>query len=604
MNARFVDGKIKIMRVITRLIIGGPTIHVVNLDNGLDKTRYESILVSGKDNPEERSMLDYAVSRGIRPVIIPEMVGEFSFKIRDIKALIKLYRLIRREKPHIVHTHTAKAGFLGRVAAWLAGVPLIIHTYHGHILHGYFGPIKSWALQLMERTLARITDQIIAVSDQVKQDLVDYAIARQEKITVVPLGFDLSPFLTCQEQRGQFRKELGLKDEVKLIGIVGRIVPIKNHRLFLDAAACLIKEQPTVRFVIVGDGNLRYQKEQYAASLGISDKVIFTGWRRDLSRIYADLDVLVVSSDNEGTPVSAIEAMASGCPVVATRVGGMQDLIQDGETGFLVPPKDAGALAISILNVLQKPDSTFQMVQVAREVAKERFSVQRLIKDTEHFYREIINNKNVYINSYEPILKRYFDILLSGLGLIGSAPMWALFALLVKLSDGGPVFFKDSRIGKNSRKFSALKFRTMVPDADARFGPYQARENDPRVTRLGRWLRQTAMDELPQLWNIFRGDMSFVGPRALRADEIELKSPGPGAMSVIKTPGFDLRHRVRPGLTGLAQVYVPRDATRRQKLRFDLLYVRRQSFFLDLKLIALSFWITFRGKWESREKKV
>lgn len=201
-------------------------------------------------------------------------------------------------------------------------------------------------------------------------------------------------------------------------------------------------------------------------------------------------------------------------------------------------------------------------------------------------------------------MKRLFDLVLAGLGLILSSPLWSLIAFLIKLEDRGPVFYRQERVGKDGRIFFALKFRSMVPNAEEGCGPVQAAYDDPRITRVGRLLRATAMDELPQLWNIFRGDMSFVGPRALRAVEIEVKSPGPGAMRADEIPNFHLRHRVRPGLTGLAQIYAPRDATRRQKLRFDLLYVRCWSLRLDLKLIALSFWITLRGKWESRERKI
>jgi lipopolysaccharide/colanic/teichoic acid biosynthesis glycosyltransferase len=201
------------------------------------------------------------------------------------------------------------------------------------------------------------------------------------------------------------------------------------------------------------------------------------------------------------------------------------------------------------------------------------------------------------------MLKRAFDVLLSGLGLLASAPLWALIALLVKLDDGGPVFYAQERVGKDGRGFTGLKFRSMVPDADLRFGPLQARDADARITRVGRWLRATAMDELPQLWSIFHGDMSFVGPRALRPEEIEVNGLGQ-VVSLEKIPGYEERHRVRPGLTGLAQIYADRDIPRRQKFRYDLLYVKRQSLGLDLRLVALSFWITFRGRWERRGSKL
>lgn len=199
--------------------------------------------------------------------------------------------------------------------------------------------------------------------------------------------------------------------------------------------------------------------------------------------------------------------------------------------------------------------------------------------------------------------KRLLDVLLSGGGLIVSAPLWAAIAALIKLEDGGPVFFSQERVGQRGRRFEALKFRSMVVNAEARTGPVQSGENDPRVTRIGRMLRATAMDELPQLWNIFRGDMSFVGPRALRPGEIEVK--GNGAVEKLEdVPGFADRCAVRPGLTGVAQIYAPRDVVRRQKFRYDRFYIRRQSFWFDVRLILLSFWITCRGRWEARGRKL
>ena len=199
--------------------------------------------------------------------------------------------------------------------------------------------------------------------------------------------------------------------------------------------------------------------------------------------------------------------------------------------------------------------------------------------------------------------KRLLDVLLSGGGLVVSAPVWVVIAALVKIEDGGPVFFSQERVGRRGRAFQALKFRSMIADAEARTGPIQSGVNDPRITRVGKLLRATAMDELPQLWNIFRGDMSFVGPRALRPGEIEVN--GSGEVEKLEdVPGFAARCAVRPGLTGVAQIYAPRDVVRRQKFRYDRFYIRRQSFWFDVQLIALSFWITFRGRWETRDRKL
>jgi lipopolysaccharide/colanic/teichoic acid biosynthesis glycosyltransferase len=203
--------------------------------------------------------------------------------------------------------------------------------------------------------------------------------------------------------------------------------------------------------------------------------------------------------------------------------------------------------------------------------------------------------------------KRIFDIFFSMLGLFTSFPLWILFGLLILIEDGWPVFYLQERIGKGGRIFKAVKFRSMIKDAEKGIGPVQAIENDPRITRVGRVIRATAMDELPQLINILKGDMSFVGPRALRPEELEVKGNPTAVKTAVKIeeiPGYEERHAMTPGLTGLAQIYLPTDASRREKFRYDALYIKKQNFWLDLKLIFLSFWITFRGKWESREKKI
>jgi glycosyltransferase involved in cell wall biosynthesis len=396
MNAAIPNiGKIRILRVIGRLNVGGAAIHVVNLCAGLNPERFDQLLVVGSENPAEGSMLDYALARGVQPHVIAEIVTAFSLTPRDVKALAKLYLLMRRERPHIVCTETAKAGFLGRLAGRLAGVPVIVHTFHGHVFHGYYGPVKNWLMRRMERSLARITDRLVTVSEQVKRDLIAYGVAAEEKIAVIPLGFDLDPFLNSHILRGEFRREIGLSEEHKLVGIVGRLFPIKNHILFLESAARIAAHEPAARFVIVGDGVLRPGLERQTRETNIADRVLFTGWRRDLPRIYADLDILVVSSDNEGTPVSAIEAMAAGCPVVATRVGGLPDLIDDQRTGGLVPSRDAKALASAVLHLLRSPGLTQALRRNAIEAVRQRFTVTRLVREMDHLYTELLEEKAI-----------------------------------------------------------------------------------------------------------------------------------------------------------------------------------------------------------------
>ncbi|HXV78449.1 MAG TPA: glycosyltransferase [Candidatus Binatia bacterium] len=396
MAIRNTEERIKIVRIIGRLNVGGPAIHVVNLTAGMNRGRYRPLLIAGSENQAEGSMLEFALSHGVRPTVIPEIVTAFSLAPRDAKALIKLYVLICRERPHIVHTHTAKAGFLGRLAARLAGVPIIVHTFHGHVLRGYYGPVKNELLRRVEQSLAWVTDRLVTVSEQVKNELVGFGIAEAEKISVIPLGFELDPFLNSQTHHGEFRREIGLIDDHKLIGIVGRIFPIKNHSLFLESATRISAQQTSARFVIVGDGVLRPALERQARELGIADRVLFTGWRNDLPRIYADLDVLVISSDNEGTPVSAIEAMAAGCPVVATRVGGLPDLIEDHKTGRLVSPRNSEALANAVVELLSSPDTFCELGKNAREVVRKRYTIERLIGHMDQLYSQLLEEKAIF----------------------------------------------------------------------------------------------------------------------------------------------------------------------------------------------------------------
>jgi len=394
------------LRVIGRLNVGGPSIHVVNLSAGLDPNRFEQLLVIGRESPAEGSLLDYALSRGIGPHRISEIVTSFNLTPRDAKALARLWSLMRRYRPHIVHTHTAKAGLLGRLAARLAGVPIVVHTFHGHVLHGYYGPVRNWALRRMERSLASLSDRLVTVSEQVKRDLIGYGVARAKKITVIPLGLDLEPFLDARRRRGEFRREMGFTAGARLIGIVGRIFPIKNHALFIESAARIAAVERAARFVVVGDGTLRPALEDQARRLGIAERISFTGWRTDLPRIYADLDVLVVSSNNEGTPLSAIEAMATSCPVVATRVGGIPDIITDEVTGRLVLPGEAEGIAGAVLDLLADREKGSFIGSNAMIAARQRFDVKRLIKDVDGLYRELLDEKAIHGGAVEPIEAR------------------------------------------------------------------------------------------------------------------------------------------------------------------------------------------------------
>ncbi|HDH51780.1 MAG TPA: glycosyltransferase family 1 protein [Nitrospirae bacterium] len=383
--------KAKILRIIARLNIGGPAIHVILLADELDRLGYETVLVKGSEGAAEGNMMDLAEAKGIKPVVIPELGREIGIK-NDLKAFYKLYRLIRKEKPDIVHTHTAKAGTLGRIAARLAGVPVILHTFHGHVLTGYFGRCRSWVFILIEKILALITTRLITLSEELKRELIDMGIGKEDKFEVIPLGLELEPFLDAERHKGRFKNELGLSAETAVIGIVGRLVPVKRHKLFLDMAK-MIDSQADIKFVIVGDGELRKELEDYAEKLGIADEVIFTGFRRDLPEIYAGLDIVVLTSKNEGTPVSIIEAMAAARPVVATNVGGVPSLVKDGVTGLLVKPGDTDSLSDAVARLIKDPHLRQDMGREARSRVFPSYDISELVGRINVLYSSLRDKK-------------------------------------------------------------------------------------------------------------------------------------------------------------------------------------------------------------------
>lgn len=386
---------IKVVRVIARLNIGGPAVHTVLLTAGLNPSRFESLLVAGVVGPNEGDMGDLAAAKDVTPVVVPTLGREIHLR-GDGAAFLRLFRLFRRERPQVVHTHTAKAGMVGRLAARLAGVPVVVHTFHGHVFHGYFGPHKTRFFIFLERFLARLSDCIVTVSEGQRRELAAYGIAPLEKIRVVPLGFDLAPFLTATAAEGAaWRREIDVPEDAPLVGIVARLTGVKNHRLFLEAAHRVAEAVPGVWFVVVGDGELRDDLEACAADLGLAGRVRFTGWVREMAPVYAALDLLALTSLNEGTPVTLIEGMAAGRPVVSTAVGGVPEIVADGETGLLAPAGDVDALARAVVELLRDPARRRAMGQAGRESVRARFSAGRLVGDVERLYTELLSARGL-----------------------------------------------------------------------------------------------------------------------------------------------------------------------------------------------------------------
>ena len=378
---------IRVLRVIARMNIGGPAIHATILSRGLDPSRYETLLVTGVLASGEG---DYLSSRGValdRIVTIPGL-GREIHPWNDLKAYRDLVRVIQDFKPTIVHTHTAKAGILGRLAARRCGVPVVIHTFHGHVLKGYFSRAREWMFVQAERIAARASTRLVTVSQVVRDELLERGIGRLDQFDVIRLGFDLSQFVASPQHAGALRAELGVDATTPLVAIVARLVPIKAHDVFLKMAARVAERYSSARFLIVGDGELRQTLEASATTLGIRDRVLFLGWRADLDRVYADVNAVVLTSRNEGSPVALIEAMASGRPVVSTRAGGVAELV--GEAGLLRDIDDSDGLAADVMRLIDDPNLARRLGEAGRAKVVPLYSQERLLADIDRLYAQCL----------------------------------------------------------------------------------------------------------------------------------------------------------------------------------------------------------------------
>jgi glycosyltransferase involved in cell wall biosynthesis len=388
--------------LINRFNLGGPTYNVAYLSRYL-APEFETLLAGGEKDESEGSS-EYMVRQlGLEPIIIPRMRRPINFR-DDRAAYQHIKKLIKEFKPDIVHTHASKAGTLGRLAAASCKVPVVVHTFHGHVFHSYFGRTQTEVYKRIERYLARRSTAIVAISDKQKEELaLEHRICPPEKITVVPLGFDLSRFDDAGGlMRAAFRNEWKLRSDEVAIVILGRLVPVKNHELFLNALKQVmnLRKQP-VRAFIVGDGELRSTLEQLTRQMGFSiatsphdapADVTFTSWIRDAERVLAGADVVCLSSWNEGTPVSLIEAQAAGKPVVSTRVGGVENVVDENRTGFLSPTGDSETFAAHLLRLVNDTGLRHEMGSHGKPHVMERYHYTRLVNDMAALYRRLLDN--------------------------------------------------------------------------------------------------------------------------------------------------------------------------------------------------------------------
>lgn len=406
----------KILRIIARLNVGGPARHVVWLTEALQDDEFQTTLIAGTVPPGEENMGYFAEAHSVKPQFIEEMSRELSPK--DLISLFKVYRVIRKSKPDIVHTHTAKAGTVGRAAAflykWLTWKAIIgkprevkvIHTFHGHVFHSYYGNLKTKVFIVIERLLARLaTDKIVVITTQQFDEIHrGVGVGREEQFEIIPLGIDLAPFILAEKERTAFRAEIDAEDDELLVAFVGRLTEIKNIPLLLEAAREYSRESdaPKARFLIVGDGHLRDKLEEMAREMNLEDIVLFLGNRNDVDTVYAGADIVALTSLNEGTPLSLIEAMASGRPVISTAVGGVIDLlgakVEENvgfsvcERGVSVPSGSASGFAKGLRYLAKNEKLRLDLGQKGRDHTTAVYSKERLVNDIKNLYRSVVKS--------------------------------------------------------------------------------------------------------------------------------------------------------------------------------------------------------------------
>ena len=392
----------RVLRIINRLNLGGPTYNAANLTKYMD-SEFETMLVSGMTDETEQSSQFILDKLDLHPTYIKEMYRELN-PLKDYKAYFKIREIIREFKPDIVHTHAAKAGAVGRLAAYHERVPVIVHTFHGHVFHSYFGALKTRIFLEIERYLGRKSSAIVTLSEIQKQELSEqFCVAPADKFHIVPLGFDLSRFTEDKEaKRKAFRMKYNVADDEVAISIVGRLVPVKNHTMFLKALK-IVADRTTkkVRAFIIGDGELRTQIEHMATDLGLKfnnrdptdpNVLTFTSWIKDVDVSNAGSDIIALTSFNEGTPVSLIEAQASGRPIVSTRVGGIANVVREGETALLCASDDAETFAAHLLCLVEDSALRAEMSDKGTAYVTENYSHLRLARDMGDLYRRLLSH--------------------------------------------------------------------------------------------------------------------------------------------------------------------------------------------------------------------
>ena len=394
---------IKVLHIITRFDKGGSAQNTYLSLLGLRKKNYQLSLVSGLSLESEMKYeeikakekdIQILESEGIEFIQCPFLLRRINV-IKDLKAFFDIWRIIKKYNPLIVHTHSSKAGLMGRLAAKLAGAPIIVHTPHGHVFFGYFGPFKTKLFIIFEKLASRITDKIVALTNREKKDHILFKIAEEDKFSVIYSGIELNILKeSSSEEKQNLKKELGIPENSLIVGTAGRLVPVKGPEFLVKASKYIISKYPDTYFMFTGDGPLEQDLKRKALEMGISDNIIFLGWRDDLAKIISIYDIFVLPSLNEGMGRVLVEAMALGKSIVASNVGGIPDLVIHGKNGFLVPPKNPKELAKYIQVLLEDKDKREKMGLAGKEMAY-NFTSERMVEKIANLYKKLLTQKNI-----------------------------------------------------------------------------------------------------------------------------------------------------------------------------------------------------------------
>lgn len=384
----------KVLHIITRLDKGGSPEIALSIAQRLDRDRYEVKLISGLTVEPQRHIKDYTEKTGVKVTFVTGLRREIN-PVKDFLAFLKLYWLIKRENPDIVHTHTSKAGILGRWAAELARVPIIIHMPHGHVFCGYYGSLKSKFLVLLERVTAKITDSIITLTEIGKEEHVKYGIGREKQFIPIHNGIELRDYLDLKVDVAAKKRQMNLASSSVVVGVFARLEPIKGHRFVLEAAALVVKDFPELKVLVVGSGSLRERLEEKAKKLNLTRCVDFLGTIDDIREVLPICDIVVLPSLYEGFGIVLIEAQAAGKAVVATKVGGIPEVVKDGETGILVPSRDPQAMAEAIITLLSDKERCYNIGEAGRAWVAPRFSAELMVGKIEQLYQNLLRKKEI-----------------------------------------------------------------------------------------------------------------------------------------------------------------------------------------------------------------